>query len=675
MVKLEKKIVQKKPDSGKLQKPLKTKNKKDKVVGKEAKLIKEAVKSEVVEQQNGKAGKKNKKAVEETPVVSKKNKKGKNPVEAVIESPEPVPAQKKEKKKGNAKQTAPEPTVEPVKEEKPLKKGKKVKANDIVEAPTKKAKKVKEPVPEEVVAPKKVKVEETKKGKKADKVKPEPVEKKVKVEVKKEVKSQVKAEVKPPSEAPISKKAKKQLKATLAAQVETAKPGKPVQNGKAKGKAAQNGSPVKPKALAKLQAKKAAKTGKKGKTPAPSVKDDSKQVFEAPPFDEEDFNKILTHENIVTIVKGLKKTVKKETESKKEIFSDYRYLLDVTSHKIGNCPKRMVKLTLKHSIPRPNEDDIVLFVCDLQRGRKVDHDPTIQHYEDLLRRNNIEGVKVIPFNQLKNEYSGYENKRKLANTFEHFLCDGRIVSDVVGFLGAITQKPRTTLHAVRLNDHNDVGAAIKKGIRRTAFKQINKGNMTTIPIASHRHTPEEVADNILATLKQLKTLYPGGLGNIRSLNLKVGVLGTSSLPLYMSMVQGPDANPYVVGPREQKMLKLKRETKDVLTKFQFTNEGTIQRLTQEQILKKRKIQEGKAGEAVSEEVKAKKAKKEKKKKNKEVEEEPKEEEKIEELVRLEQDEDDSDEEDGAVELVKEGEEFEDDDEEEDDEDEDDDSDE
>lgn len=222
-----------------------------------------------------------------------------------------------------------------------------------------------------------------------------------------------------------------------------------------------------------------------------------------------------------------------------------------------------------------------------------------------------------------------------------------------------------------MEHHNNIGASIRKGIRRTAFKQLNKGSMTTIPIASHRHTAEEVADNILAVLRQLKGIYPGGLGNIRSLNIKVTVVGTSSLPLYLSMVQGPDTNPYVVGPREQKMLKLKRETKDVLSKFQFTNEGTIQRLTQEQIAKKRKIQEGKAGEAVSEEVKAKKVKKEKKKKNKEEttetpkEEKVVEEEKIEELVRLEE-EDDSEDEDAIVELVHEGEELDDDDEEEDD---------
>lgn len=194
--------------------------------------------------------------------------------------------------------------------------------------------------------------------------------------------------------------------------------------------------------------------------------------------------------------------------------------------------------------------------------------------------------------------------------------------------------------------------------------------MVTIPIASHRHTASEVSDNVVAAIKQLKTLHPGGLGNIRALTLKVGIKGTSSLPLYMSMVQGPEANPYVVGPREQKMLKLKRETKDVLTKFQFTTDGTLERLTQEQIAKKRKIQEAKNGEAVSEENKSKKVKKEKKKKNKEVA-EPKEEveeETIEELVRLDGDDEDSDEEEGPVELVKEGEEFDDDSDEEDDDD-------
>lgn len=225
-----------------------------------------------------------------------------------------------------------------------------------------------------------------------------------------------------------------------------------------------------------------------------------------------------------------------------------------------------------------------------------------------------------------------------------------------------------------MNHHSDVGGAIKKAIRRTAFRQLTKGTTTTIPVASHRHTPEEVADNILAVVNQLKTSYPGGLANIRGLNIKVGVLGTSSLPLFVSMGQGPEVNPYVVGPREKKMLKLKRETKNVLSNFEFTNEGTIKKLTKEQIAKKKKIQEAKSMAAESDEVKVKKAKKNKKKKeNKDVEaiveKVVEKDDTIEELIRLEDDDNDSNDDDSVelinddsvVELVNDGEDDDDDD--------------
>lgn len=67
--------------------------------------------------------------------------------------------------------------------------------------------------------------------------------------------------------------------------------------------------------------------------------------FEAQPFDEEQFNKVVNLENIKKISKALKKLVETEVSEKKtSIFSDYRYFLNVCSYKIPNVPKRIVKL-------------------------------------------------------------------------------------------------------------------------------------------------------------------------------------------------------------------------------------------------------------------------------------------------------------------------------------------
>lgn len=331
------------------------------------------------------------------------------------------------------------------------------------------------------------------------------------------------------------------------------------------------------------------KTDKKTKEKKSSAVAD--KIFEPVPFDEEKFNAIVSVENVKKIATALKEQVEQEvTKKKNSIFSDYRYLLNVVSFKIPNCPKRMVKLNLKHSLVDKN-DDVVIIVTDLNRGAKADYEPTIEHYEELFRQAGIEGLKIMPFNQLKKECHSFESVRKFANTYDYFLCDARIVSHVVGFCGKILQKPRTTLHSVRLNNPEHFKSEIEKSLRRTAFKQLMKGNLISIPVGSHKYTMQQLAENVDCVVKQLKTIYPGGLGNVRSMNLKVDIVGTSPLPIYVSMGQAPLNTPYVVGPREARMLKLKREANEVLTKFALTKEGSILKLSKGQIEKKRKIKE------------------------------------------------------------------------------------
>lgn len=85
-----------------------------------------------------------------------------------------------------------------------------------------------------------------------------------------------------------------------------------------------------------------------------------------------------------------------------------------------------------------DDDDICLITKDLHRGLRVDYEPTKQHFQDLLKKKGVtRSVTVAPFNQLKKEYTTYELKAKLANTYDAFLCDGKIVGHVVGFLGKV----------------------------------------------------------------------------------------------------------------------------------------------------------------------------------------------------------------------------------------------
>ncbi|TMW49273.1 hypothetical protein DOY81_005651 [Sarcophaga bullata] len=312
-------------------------------------------------------------------------------------------------------------------------------------------------------------------------------------------------------------------------------------------------------------------------------------------FDEEQFNKIVTTDNIEKICEALKKLVEDEVAQKKtSIFSDYKYVLNVSSYKIPNCPKRMVKLDLKHSLVDPNEDDIALIVPDLQRGAKVDYEPTIQHYEDLLREKGISGIKIIPFNQLRKEYTTFEAKRKLANTYDYFLCDGRISGHCVGFCGKNFQKVRTTLHSVHLEDPDKYKTNIEKALKRTGYKQLHKGDMITIPVGNDRFTIKQLAENIKAVIDHLKEKFPGGYPNIRNMYIKIDIKGTSALPLYVNLAGPPADTPNVVGPREKRMLKLKKQANEVLSKFSLSKTGDFVKLNKTQVERKRQINEARS---------------------------------------------------------------------------------
>jgi len=73
--------------------------------------------------------------------------------------------------------------------------------------------------------------------------------------------------------------------------------------------------------------------------------------------------------------------------------------------------------------------------------------------------------------------------------------------------------------------------------------------------------------------------------------LKIDIVGTSSLPLYVSLCSPPADTPYVVGPREQRMLKLKKQANEVLSKFALTKDVGFVKLTGDQVKYKAEVRE------------------------------------------------------------------------------------
>ncbi|XP_023032493.1 ribosomal L1 domain-containing protein CG13096 [Drosophila willistoni] len=551
--------------------------------------------------------------------VKKTAEKSKKPVKEEAPATTATPVKKTaEKSKKPTKEEAPtkkslktaaaEAAVEKKNESKKQKKANGPETPAVVKAPAKKAtdkpKKVAKAVASvpESTAPTAVKKtgDKTKKPAKAAVPAPSVVKK---VEDKKE-KKQVKPAAVAPVVAPVAADKKKLTKPETKSKPQ--KISKSIKPGQSPVKKA--GKP-KPKSI----------DNKKAKKSKPKKKEPLELKFELNPYDEQKFQDIVNESNVLKVCEALKTQVETEVKKQKStsIFSDYRYILQVTSYKIPSCPKRMVKLDLKHSLVG-SDDDVAIIVTDLQRGAKFETEPTVQYYEDLLREAGVEQrLTVVPFNQLRNEMGTFEAKRKFLNSYDYLLCDGRLSGQASAFLGKFTQKPRNVLHPVRLSlNKNALQKEISRALRRTAYRQLNKGDLIAIPVGNHEHSTQQLADNIRLVFQKLQSLYPGGLANIRSIFIKIDIAGTSALPLYYSTCAPPADTPYVVGPREQRMLKLKKQANEVLSRFALTKDADFIKLTPDQVKHKAEVRAKRAavlaGEVAPEEdaeVPAKKARK------------------------------------------------------------------
>lgn len=189
---------------------------------------------------------------------------------------------------------------------------------------------------------------------------------------------------------------------------------------------------------------------------------------------------------------------------------------------------------LKHSLH--NEDsEVALFVKDLKRGRRLDFEPTIQHYENLLREKNVTKyrITVIPVNQLYNEYATFELRRKLSYLYDKFLVDSPIAAHVNGFLGSKMLKKGRLAIPVNLSK-DTLSDEIDKAMRKVFYKHVNQGITQNIQVGKHSMPNEQIAENVIDLLGQFGDIHPGGYKNVHKLFLRPQANVSVVIPLYVS---------------------------------------------------------------------------------------------------------------------------------------------
>ncbi|XP_070149573.1 ribosomal L1 domain-containing protein CG13096 [Polyergus mexicanus] len=217
--------------------------------------------------------------------------------------------------------------------------------------------------------------------------------------------------------------------------------------------------------------------------------------------------------------------------------------MQVTCIKIPKVPRRQMRILLPHSIVTSN-DEIALFVCDLERGKRKDYEPTVEHYKNLLDEHGCTRVnEIIPINRVKTEFDQFELKKKLIGSYDHFLVDGRIAGYMSHLLGKYFIKRRKLPTSIRM-DSKDLKHEIDYALRKTSMHLHSNGDTHLVQIGNTSMSRKEILINILATCKYLDKNYPGSWANIRALRLKSTT--TLALPFYMTLKSKNTIDPLTI---------------------------------------------------------------------------------------------------------------------------------
>ncbi|VDK46765.1 unnamed protein product [Anisakis simplex] len=196
------------------------------------------------------------------------------------------------------------------------------------------------------------------------------------------------------------------------------------------------------------------------------------------------------------------------------------------------------KIVLPHPIYDPNNTTICLIMPDFDRSKEAWFDPDVDKqarmWEEKLGEefglNKSLVQKILTHRQLGREYHTYLEKRQLASAYDIFLVDASIGPRVWYECGKEFHKAKKMPLCVDTNKRNLI-EQIKKSFSTISFPLSAHRVRTSLKIGNLSESSEDLCDNIEEAAARLAEYCPGGLPNIRSINLQV-VSGGPTIPIY-----------------------------------------------------------------------------------------------------------------------------------------------
>ncbi|KRX72710.1 Ribosomal L1 domain-containing protein 1 [Trichinella sp. T6] len=164
-----------------------------------------------------------------------------------------------------------------------------------------------------------------------------------------------------------------------------------------------------------------------------------------------------------------------------------------------------------------------LFDCTDNR-RNYEYDKWSRHFKEMLQEKGVTDVDyVISFSHLIREYNTYEQKKKLAKSYDKFLMDNRLNQTSVNkHLGKVFKDLKKLPIMVDITK-SGINDQIKKSL--SVCKIMCKIGLTS-------QCRDELVGNFRAIMEKWQISFPGALSNVRTMYLVVDHL--PPLPVYAS---------------------------------------------------------------------------------------------------------------------------------------------
>lgn len=204
--------------------------------------------------------------------------------------------------------------------------------------------------------------------------------------------------------------------------------------------------------------------------------------------------------------------------------------LQFAMKKVPRAGTGTIRLKLPHGLGSQRKE-VCLFVKDLDKKDR-EFEKTVNDMRTFLKSNGITDVsEVIPLKALKLEYKTFESKRDLANMYDVYLADARVIRLLPSYLGkAFFGKKRQPVQ-VRM-DAKDLKSEFEAAINNSRCILNGKGSVGMAAVAHTGMSAVEITQNIMASAQQLMVAIPGGAQNIRSFHIKTGT--SMAVPIYVS---------------------------------------------------------------------------------------------------------------------------------------------